>query len=173
MFAFLSILALALLVGLGYFVTVTLHELGHAIPALLMTRDEVTIYIGSFGSPYRSFHLTIGRLELYCKYNPLLWYKGCCLHSDDYLSINQRIWLVAGGPIASLLETVGTYLLISSLQEEGFFRVVFGSIFVISLGATAYSLFPNPVPRYTPTGYTVYSDPYQIFRLIRMKNGRY
>jgi hypothetical protein len=35
MFEFLSILALALLLGLAFFVTVTLHELGHAIPALL------------------------------------------------------------------------------------------------------------------------------------------
>jgi hypothetical protein len=95
------------------------------------------------------------------------------LSSDDYLSIDQRIWLVAGGPIASVLETVGTWLLISNLQQEGFFRVVFGSIFVISIGATAYSLFPNPAPRYTSSGYAVYSDTYQIFRLIRMKNGRY
>ena len=173
MFEFLSIIALALLLGLAFFVTVTLHELGHAIPALLWTRAEVTIYIGSIGSPYNSFHLTIGRLEFYCKYNPLLWYKGCCLYSDDYLSIDQRIWFVAGGPIASVLETVGTWLLISNLQQEGFFRVVFGSIFVISLGATAYSLFPNPAPQYTSSGYAVYSDTYQIFRLIRMKNGRY
>ena len=173
MFELLSIIALVLLVGLAFFVTVTLHELGHAIPALLMTRDEVTIYIGSLGSPYNSFHLTIGRLEFYCKYNPLLWYKGCCLCSDDYLSIDQRIWLVAGGPIASLLETLGTWVLISNLQQEGFFRVVFGSIFVISLGATTYSLFPNPSPRYTSSGYAVYSDTYQIFRLIRMKSRRY
>jgi hypothetical protein len=173
MFEFLSIVALALLLGLAFFVTVTLHELGHAIPALLMTRDEVTIYIGSFGSPYNSFHFTIGRLEFYCKYNPLLWYRGCCQCSQHYLSIDQRIWFVAGGPIASIFETVGTWLLISNLQQEGFFRIVFGSIFVISLGATAYSLFPNPAPRYTSSGYTVYSDSYQIFRLIRMKHGRY
>lgn len=173
MLEFLSIIALAFLLGLAFFVTVTLHELGHAILALLITRDEVTIYIGSIDSPYNSFHVTIGRLDIYCKYNPLLWYKGCCLSSVDYLSINQRIWFVAGGPIASILETIVTYLLISNLQQEGFFRIVFGSIFVISVGATAYSLFPNPAPRYTPSGYAVYSNTYQIFRLIRMKNRRY
>jgi hypothetical protein len=170
MLEFLSIIALAVLLGLALFVAVTLHELGHAIPALRMTRDEVTIYVGSIGNPYNSFHLTFGRLEFHCKYNPLLWYKGCCLYSEDYLSIDNRIWVVAGGPIASVFETVGTWLLISNLQQEGFFRVVFGSIFVISLGATAYSLFPNPAPRYTSSGYAVYSDTYQIFRLIRMKN---
>jgi hypothetical protein len=72
MLEFLSIIALALLLGLAFFVTVALHELGHAIPALLMTRDEVTIYIGSFGNPYSSFHFTTGRLKFCCKYNPLL-----------------------------------------------------------------------------------------------------
>jgi hypothetical protein len=173
MFGLLSFIAFAFLIALAFFVTVTLHELGHAVPALLMTRDEVTIYIGSFGSPYKSFHITIGRLDFYCKYNPLLWYKGCCVCSDDYLSINKRIWFVAGGPIASILGTITTWLLVSNLQEEGFFRIVFGSIFVISLLITVYNLIPNPVPRYTPSGYIVYSDMYQIFRLFRMKNRGY
>jgi hypothetical protein len=173
MLGFLSIIALILLLGLAFFVTVTIHELGHAIPALLMTRDEVTIFIGSFGNPYDSFHVRIGRINFYCKYNPLLWYKGCCLCSDDYLSITQRIWFVAAGPITSILETVLTWLLISNLQHEDFLRIVFGSIFVISPGATTYSLLPNPVPRYTPSGYTIYSDTYEIFRLLRMRHRRY
>jgi len=61
MFGFLSIIALILLLGVAFFVTITVHELGHAIPALLMTRDEVTIFIGSFGDPYESFHFKTGR----------------------------------------------------------------------------------------------------------------
>jgi hypothetical protein len=173
MFAILSILALILLLGLAFFVTVTVHELGHAIPALLMTRDEVTIYIGSFGSPYDCFHVRAGRIDFYCKYNPLLWYKGCCFCSDNYLSINQRIWFVAAGPIASVLETLITWLLISNLQQQDFLRILCGSIFVISLGATVYSIFPNPAPRYTASGYPVYSDTYEIFRLLRRKQRGY
>jgi len=173
MFGLLSVIALALLLGLAFFVTVTLHELGHAVLALLMTRDEVTIYIGSFGSPYNSFRVTIGRLNFYCKINPLLWYKGCCLCSTNYLSINRHIWYVAGGPIASVLATIGTWLLVSNLQEQAFLRIVFGSIFVISLLVTIYNLIPNPVPRYTPSGFAIYSDTYQILKLLRMKNRRY
>lgn len=173
MFGLLSIILLALLLALAFFVTVTLHELGHAIPALLMTRDEVTIYIGSFGSAYNAVHFTIGRLECYCKYNPLLWYKGCCVCSDEYLSIDQQIWFTAGGPIASITGTAATWLLISNLQQEDFLRVVFGGIFMISLITTLYNLFPNPSPRYTASGYRIYSDTYQIFRLFRMKQGRY
>ncbi len=172
MLGLLSIIGLGILLGVAFFVTVTLHELGHAIPALLMTRDDVTIYIGSFGSSYNCFHVTIGRLDFYCKYNPLLWYKGCCLCSDNYLSINQRIWFVAAGPIASISGTIITWLLISHLQEETFLRIVLGGIFLISLISTVYNLIPNPVPRYTPSGYPVYSDTYQILRLLRMKHGR-
>jgi hypothetical protein len=169
----LSVMAFVLLLALAFFITVTLHELGHAIPALLITRDEVTIYLGSFGSPYNSFHVTMGRLDFYCKYNPLLWYKGCCVCSEDYLSINQRIWFVAGGPIASIFGTIVTWLLVSNLQDVGFFRIISGSVFVISLLITVYNLIPNPIPRYTPSGYVIYSDTYQIIRLFRMKKGRY
>ena len=173
MLGILSIIALLILLGLALFVTILLHELGHAIPALMWTHDEVAIYIGSMGSPYECFRFRMGRIDVYVKYNPLLWYRGCCLHIDDYLSLNQRICLVAGGPIASILLTFVTWMLVSHLQSEGFLRILFGSIFFISIGATVYSVFPNPVPRYTSSGYPVYSDSYQIFRLLRMKFGRY
>ena len=173
MLAFLSLVALAILIGLGLFITVTFHELGHAFAALLLTDDEVTVHVGSFGNPYNSFNVKIGRIDFYCTKNPLLWYKGCCLCSDDYMSLNERIWLVAAGPIASVLETVLTWYLIGSLQDNDFLRILFGSILVMSLGATAYSLIPNPSPRYTSSGYAIYSDSYEIIRLLRIKRRGY
>lgn len=173
MIGILSILGLVLLLILAFFVTVTLHEVGHAIPALLMTREEVAIYIGSTGDPSKSFHGSVGRVDFYCKYNPLLWFKGCCTCADEYLSIDQSIWFFAGGPIASILLTIITWLMVSNLQQEGFFRIVFGFIFFISLMITIGNLIPNPTSRYTPSGHAIYSDLHQIFRLIRMKNGRY
>ena len=173
MTGFLSIPGLAILLAMALFVTVTLHELGHAIAALLMTRDEVTIYVGSFGSPYDCFHIKTGRLDFYCKYNPLLWYKGCCLCSDDYLAIDQHIWFVAAGPIASIIETILAWLLIANLQQSDFLRIISGSIFFISFITTVYLLIPNPVPKYTPSGYAIYSDLYEIFRLFRRKQRGY
>jgi len=173
MFGLLSIIALVILIVLGLLVTVTIHELGHAVPALLWTREKVVIYIGSFGSRHECFKVKAGRVKFYCKYNPLLWYKGCCLCADDYLSINQHIWFVAAGPIASILETILTWLLINQLQQQDFLRIVVGSIFVVSLGATVYSIIPNPVPKFTPSGYPIYSDSYEIFRLLRRKQRGY
>jgi hypothetical protein len=134
-----------------------------------MTRQNVTIYVGSYGSPYKSFHITFGRLTFYCKYNPLLWYKGCCVAVDYDLSINQHILFIAGGPIASLLGTLGSWLLLSMMEQQGFLRVVCGSVFVVSLLITVSIIFPSTRVRYTPSGYPVYNDTYQIFRLLRMK----
>jgi hypothetical protein len=166
---FTGILPLILLLFVVFFITVTLHELGHAVPALIMTRDEITIYIGSLGDTYKSFHFSFGRLTFFCKYNPFLWYRGCCVVPAGELSIDQELWFVAGGPIASILGTLASWLLVSVAQQIDFLRVVSGGVFVISLLVSLYILFPNPMARYTPSGYPVYSDTYQIYRLLKVK----
>ncbi len=61
LFIQLSIFVLSPLVTL-------LHELGHAIPALLVTRKKVTIYIGSYGDPQKSLCFRVGLLEFYVRY---------------------------------------------------------------------------------------------------------
>jgi hypothetical protein len=62
-------------------VTVLLHELGHAIPAILLTRQKVTIYIGSHGDPKKSLKFKLGLLEGYFRYNPFDWNRGLCVPS--------------------------------------------------------------------------------------------
>lgn len=167
---FTGVIPLVLLLFLAFFITVSLHELGHAIPALLMTRRRVTIYIGSLGSPYQSFHVSVGRLTFFCKYNPLLWYKGCCVTNYD-LSIDQQILYVAGGPIASFLGTLASWFLVLAMEHQDFFRVVAGSIFALSLLVTISIVFPSARVRYTASGHPVHNDTVQLFRLIRMKYG--
>jgi len=166
---FTTIIPLALLLGVTFFIAVTLHELGHAIPALLMTDHDVTIYIGSIGDPYKSFSLSRGRLTIFIKYNPLLWFKGCCFTYDYDLTLNARILLTAGGPIASILGTLGSWYLLSATEQIGFFRIISGSVFVVSLLITLSTTLPIARVRYTPAGQAVYNDSIQILRLIRMK----
>jgi len=167
----LTVLPLLLLIVITLFITVFLHELGHAIPALLVTEryQDVTIYIGSIGDANKSFHFTIGRLIVYCKYNPLLWYRGCCVFSDYNLSIDQKLLCTAGGPLVSILCTIGGWYLLMAVQQEGFLRVLVGGIFTVSLLIAVAFLIPDPRPRYTPSGLTVYTDSYQVFRLLKMK----
>ncbi|HVV04093.1 MAG TPA: hypothetical protein VHC96_07710 [Puia sp.] len=165
-----TVIPLILLLGVSFFVTVLLHELGHAIPAIFMTTDDVNIYIGSLGDPDKCFHFFIGRIAVYCKYNPLLWYKGCCFAADTYyLSLDQRLLFTAGGPIASVIGTILTWLLLSVTENQDFLRVLTGGIFVVSLLATLGSLIPLVRVRYTASGQPVYNDGYEIFRILRAK----
>jgi len=165
-----TVIPLILLLSVSFFITVLLHELGHAIPALRMTRDDVNIYIGSLGDPDKCFHFFIGRIAVYCKYNPLLWYKGCCFAADAYyLSLNQRLLFIAGGPIASLIGTVLTWLLLSLVENQDFLRILAGGVFVLCLLVTLATLIPLVRVRYTASGQPVYNDGYEIFRLLRAK----
>lgn len=134
-----------------------------------MTMDDVNIYIGSLGDPDKCFHFFIGRIAVYCKYNPLLWYKGCCVHYGQYLSINQKLMITAGGPIASLIGTILTWLLLSLAENQDFLPILTGGVFVLCLLVTLGTLFPLVRVRYTPSGQPVYNDGYQIVRLLRAK----
>jgi hypothetical protein len=164
-----SILPLIALVFITLFIVVTIHELGHAIPALLMTRDDVSIYIGSLGDPSRTFHFSIGRLMVFVKYNPLLWYKGCCTAFDYEFTINQKLFFVAGGPLASIIGTAGSWRLLSLVQAGGPLRIIVGSVFVVSLLITLSTLFPSARIYYTASGYPIHNDSYRIYRLVRAK----
>jgi len=160
---FTSIIPLAILVAFAFFITFLLHELGHAIPTLLLTREDVVIYIGSLGNPYKCFKVSISQLTIYCKYNPLLWYKGCCVSFDHDLTIDQRLLLVAGGPIASLAGTLASWLLLSSVDEGGILRIISGSIFTISFIITVSILFPVFSIRYTAGDILYIMTPIKLF----------
>ncbi len=83
--------------------TVLLHELGHGIPALLFTNQKVILYIGSYGDTKKGFHLSFGRLEIFFKYNPILWKLGLCVPSYEEFSLTKNMIIVLGGPLISLI----------------------------------------------------------------------
>jgi peptidoglycan/LPS O-acetylase OafA/YrhL len=95
-----------------------LHELGHAITALLLTSHKVTIQLGKQGIKWR---VQLGRLTI-------LWYLGFGAVWGVYQSEgqgeirpNRNIWILLGGPATSLL-----------------FAILFGSLDVFSDGAVPF-----------------------------------
>jgi hypothetical protein len=58
--------------------TVLFHELGYAIPIILMTREDATIYVGSYGDKRHSINLCLGSLNIWIRYNPFGWRGGLC-----------------------------------------------------------------------------------------------
>jgi Flp pilus assembly protein TadD len=153
---------------LGSFFVVLVHELGHAISFLSMSRKKVTVFIGSFGDPKQSVRFQAGRLELRIKYNPFLWFRGLCRGSES-LSPNKTIFYIATGPLASLLLGIIAGYLFMNFRFGGlamqwlFFVMVYSFLVVFS------SLFQTGKQRYSSKGSPVYPDIVLIARLIRLK----
>lgn len=165
----LILLTLVLLIVITRPFTVLFHELGHGIPALLLTKDKVTLYIGSYGDPKQSLTFRIGRLEFFLKYNPFLWKLGLCVPHSKEVSMIRQIFITVLGPITSLfLGALCCYI--------AFAADFHGSIKVISavfLGSSLFDFFVNILPRDEPIqifdGSIVYNDGQQLRQLFMYK----
>ena len=150
--------------------TTFLHEMGHAIPALLYTKEGVAIYIGSYGDPKKSLHFRIGRLEVFLKYNPLLWKYGLCYREQLDISINKAIVIVLMGPLLSLI--IGTF----SLYLVLYFDYSDGTIFILIMIIISSFLdfYQNIVPDSEPiilyNGSQSFNDGQQIKTLLKYRN---
>lgn len=150
-------------------ITVLFHELGHAIPALLMTREKVSIYIGSYGDKKNSFCLKIGLFDIWFKCNPLYWRFGLCVPSSKQISISKQIVYVLAGPFTSLVIAAVACYIAFTFDLHGFLKLVF----VIFLGSSVFDLFQNLIPRNTPIKLhdrrSAYNDGYRLKELFKYK----
>lgn len=149
--------------------TVLFHELGHAIPAILITRKTVSIYIGSYGDPSNSLHFTIGLLDVWFKYNFFSWGLGLCVPSAKQVSINKQIIYTLTGPLASFgIAIVASYFAFA-YNLHGLLKL----ILIVFLGSSIIDLFVNLTPRSEPIklydGRLTYNDGHKLKQLIYYK----
>ena len=165
----LILLTLVLLIVITRPFTVLFHELGHGIPALLLTKEKVTLYIGSYGDPNHSLTFRIGRLELFFKYNPFLWKIGLCVPHSKEVTINQHIFITILGPFSSLfLGAICCYIAFAG-DFHGSIKV----ISVVFLGSSVFDFFINIVPSEESIqlydGSIAYNDGQQLRQLFKYK----
>lgn len=151
-------------------ISTLIHELGHGIPALLLTNEKVTLYLGSYGNPKNSFRINIGRLELFFRKNPFHWKLGLCKMYDERVSICNQILITLMGPLMSLVLAVAiTYLVFYSDINEDWKAILF--FFGISV---YFDFFANIIPRKEPInlhdGTSTFNDGQNILNLIKLKN---
>jgi tetratricopeptide (TPR) repeat protein len=143
------------------------HELGHAIPTLLLTRQKVTVYLGSYGDPTKSLKLPIGKLEIWFRYNVLSWKGGLCVPSAQVISIKKQIIYVACGPLASLVLAAIVGLYVFSFHDYDPFKL----FLLIFMCSAAFDFLFNIIPRHAPirlnNGTITYNDGHKLRRLIR------
>lgn len=152
-------------------ITVVVHELGHAIPALLFGSKLVNIYIGSYGDPSDSLKIKIGRFTAFFKYDLVLWKSGLCTFNNQNLSAFQKLFVLLFGPLTSLI--FGTSLVIfafSCSENEGLHYTS-----MVVLASCLYDFYVNMIPNKQPfqlyDGSLCYNDGQQIvqqFRYIRL-----
>lgn len=169
LYLFNTVVPILLLLLLGSFVHVLVHELGHAIPVLLRTGGWATIYIGSYGDTAHSFGCRIGRLKIWIKYNPFLWFRGMCQPGGANFTIHQQIAYIAAGPLGSLLLGVVSCVLLSIGGIHGVIRLCLAfAVFFSTMGLLG-SILPAGRRCYTRDGRQVYPDLILMIRLWRSK----
>ncbi len=110
--------------------TTVIHELGHAIPALLLTKEKVTVYMGSLGNPEKSLQFQLGRLECFFKFNLFYWKGGLCVMHAKNISIRTSFIVTICGPLLSLLVAgIGSLILINYEFDDVPKLVIFALVF--------------------------------------------
>lgn len=147
-------------------VTTFIHEMGHAIPALLYTDEPVTIYIGSYGDISNSLHFAIGRLHILFQFNVLTHAMGLCAH-DKVKFAWQEFLVIMGGPTFSVLLSIPLLLMLYFYEFSQGWIIIF-TMFIIS---AVLDFFVNIIPRnermVLHNGQVTYNDGTQLLRLYR------
>lgn len=135
-----------------------IHELGHAIPALLFTKTVVTVNIGN------------SNLDKKIKLNRLIinlnGYKSLADVSYGYVNWTPSdnrfkvIFMILGGPITSLLVSILLYIYLVNVSLPYVLMIAFNALFIFSvfqflLTALPIKYFYNPYIRHTSDGYKV------------------
>jgi tetratricopeptide (TPR) repeat protein len=150
-------------------VTTLVHELGHAIPALILTGEGGALYLGSYGDPTKSLRLKIGRLRIFLRYNLFRWNTGLFVKDAKDVPINHQIIYVLSGSLTSfLLAAVACYFAFF-FGLHGFLKL----LFITFLISAIWDLFANLIPSSTPImahdGDVTYNDGRLLKTLFRFK----
>lgn len=146
-----------------------IHELGHAIPAVLFSKADVKVYIGSYGDDSNTFKFKIGLMHFVVKYNPFYWRGGLCSLSNADMSFNKRIIFILMGPLAPFL--CGLIVFGSALYFDWHGAVKLASaVFVVVAAFGLYtSLVPSDKVVGAYEGRALYNDGFQLKRVFRLK----
>ncbi|HEY4325811.1 MAG TPA: M50 family metallopeptidase [Mucilaginibacter sp.] len=167
-FFFIILPLLWILFNISWFINICLHELSHALPALLFTKQDVKIFVGTHEDSNR-ISFKIGKLNFYIK--PRLSYirsGGFCVHKGD-ITIFQNIIILISGPLLTALISLSLLLLFFFGDSHGLIKALVVILFSSSIISLIFSLYPYKIKTKNNEN-LLYSDGYQI--LLLLKNRR-
>ncbi|WP_375105362.1 site-2 protease family protein [Paenibacillus sp. RS8] len=145
--------------------SVFLHEMGHALAALVLTKRTVLIYMGA-NKRRQKATLILGRLQFYFTWG----FMGSVATKEDekQLSKYQNIGISIGGPLVSLFLVIVMIVLYFSIQMRPFFDNIVFAAGVFNLINLCVTLIPTIYSTGPYAGLP--SDGYQI--LTAMGKGK-
>ena len=142
---------------------VLFHELGHAIPALIFSREKVEIYLGSYGDKVKSFKIQLGLLEIWVK-PAFFWKSGLCVYNKS-MSIDHRIIVTFCGPIASFSLSFVLAYIIFAFEMHGSLKVMIACFLMVAFIDLIVNLSPSNKRIATDRGGHIYNDAYNLILL--------
>lgn len=166
-----------LLIGIGVLIisvffirvfSVLVHELGHAIPALIFTKERVVVYIGSYGTTENSFRIELNKLTIFIYKNPLYLLIGLCSHKYNNLSILKNIIVIVMGPLSSFIIAVISAYFVFAYDFHGMLKTLSFIFLISSLLDLYYNLRPSSTPIKLSHGGVSYNDGYQLKQNLKL-----
>lgn len=154
--------------GFWNFATVLIHELGHALPALMFTDGEVKVLVGADNTEEAKFKINLGRLKLYFipLFSPVN--AGLCMHGkvDKFY---QNFIILVGGVSFTLTTAIVFALLVFNNSPSDFWK--FSAYFFLALSAWQFvnNLYPSTFR--LPGGKTAGTDGYLLRKLFQVQYG--
>jgi tetratricopeptide (TPR) repeat protein len=146
---------------------IALHELGHAIPALIMSGKRVSIFIGTEMDKKKLLRVKTGKLKLYFSPNPWTWAGGCCDFSRANLSINQKIVCLLAGPLTPFMISI-TLAYFTTKDMHGAWKAFAGALLLWSVTGLT-NLVPSKRRYILSNGDVTYNDGHSIRLLLEQK----
>ncbi len=159
---FFIIIIFALTLVVVRVVTITVHEMGHAIAGMLFLKGDFDIYVGSYGDPEKGIHFKIARLKFHFIYDPFSIEKGVFRPEEQVTTHLKDFLITLGGPLASLI-MAGLFIYLAVFSS---FPEMIKMSFYIFMGSSFLDFWYNiqistdPVKLYDDV--LVYNDGYML-----------
>ena len=149
-------------------VCLVLHEFGHAIMILLLTKQKVTFQFGVRG-PKQDIHWGRLTILLYIEPSTML---GARYYYENYAALSRRqvFWITVGGPLASLFFTILCGALWCGANRVDPWR----GLALINFINFLYTSIPGHYPKWQGVQGGIPNDALQLVNLFRQakdKNG--
>ncbi|MCT2537309.1 M50 family metallopeptidase [Aquibacillus koreensis] len=155
-----------LFIGFIFPLSTFIHELGHGLTALVLSKYPVEIRLGSSS---KSFDWRIGRLTI--KMQPFSGWIGFVQYrvttGEDYKRDNNIILL--NGPISSLVFSFLSYLLLRYINLPEIPYFIINAIMIASLVQFFITILPIKYPFIFGAYRNTPSDGYTILKLLKNK----